>query len=290
MKKIMKASLLLCGFALTLLVFYGCQKDAASGVNTEGKQQVHVYLNDDPSFDFTKVLIDIRYVEVKIDSLNGNHDHDNDDDGDDDHLHHDNFGYWDTLGVTPGIYDLLRLRNGVDTLLASGLVGSGRITKIRFTLGTSNAVWTDSTHSEPLSICDGRPYVYVKLLTSSIDTLPGGQSVIRIDFNVEKSIKKRNGHYCLQPELRSYCNSRSGGIEGKILPHNVITLIKVYNSTDTAYAVPFPWNGEFKVRGLNEGNYSVLYDALSPYQDTLITNIQVLRGRETELPVITLHH
>jgi len=289
MKKIMKAAALILGLALAVIVFYSCQKDVSVDANTAGKQQVMVYLNDDPSFDFTKVLIDIQYVEVKIDSSNGHHHDGDDDDDDDDHHGHDSFGQWDTLGVTPGVYDLLRLRNGVDTLLATGLVGQGRITKIRFTLGNNSSVWTDSTHSEPLTICNGRPYVYVKLLTNGIDTLPNGQSVIRIDFSVEKSIKRRNGHYCLQPELRSYCRSRSGGIEGKIFPRNVVTLIKVYNSTDTAYAIPFPWNGEFKVRGLNEGVYSVLVDPINPYQDTLITNIQVNRGRETELHEIILH-
>ena len=290
MKKIIKVTLFFCGFVLSVMAFNACQKDVAASVNSTGKQSVKVFLNDDPSFDFTKVLVDIRYVEVKIDSSGGNHHHDDDDDGDDDHQHHDDFGYWDTLGVTPGVYDLLRLRNGVDTLLASGLVGQGRITKVRFTLGNNNAVWTDSIHSEPLSICNGRPYVYVKLLTNGIDTLPGGQSIIRIDFNVEKSIKRRNGHYCLQPELRSYCSSRSGEIEGKIIPHNVATLIKVYNATDTAYAIPFPWSGEFKIRGLNAGVYSVLFDPINPYQDTLITGVQVNRAQETRLPDITLHH
>ena len=284
----MKLATLLCGVLLTVIVFNSCQKDNIPVA--DGKQQVQVYLNDDPSYNFTKVLIDIQYVEVKIDSSHGNgHHHEDDNDGDDDHHGCDDFGQWDTLGVTPGVYDLLRLRNGVDTLLATGLVGQGRITKIRFTLGTNNSVWTDSTHSEPLGICDGRPYVYVKLLTNSIDTLPGGQSVIHIDFNVQKSIKRRNGHYCLQPELRSYCHSSSGEIEGKISPHNIVTLIKAYNGTDTAYAVPFPWNGEFKIRGLNAGTYSVQYDPISPYQDTLITNVQVHNGQETQLPNIILH-
>jgi hypothetical protein len=288
MKKIMKITTVLFALITTMLVFNACQKDTSPGPNLEGKQQVQVYLNDDPSYNFTKVLVDIQYVEVKIDSSNGHH-HGDDHDGDDDHHGHDGFGQWDTLGISPGVYDLLQLRNGVDTLLASGLVGQGRITKIRFTLGTNNSVWTDSVHSEPLSICDNRPYVYVKLLTNGIDTLPNGQSIIRIDFNVQKSIRRRNGHYCLQPELRSYCNSRTGGIEGKIIPRNIITLIKVYNATDIAYAIPFPWNGEFKIRGLNEGVYSVLYDPISPYRDTLISNVQVSRGRETELPDVTLH-
>lgn len=288
MKKILKAVSLFSALVLLVLSFNACQKDAAPG-SGNGSQPVLVYLNDDPSYDFTKVLIDIRYVEVKIDSSHGHHhDHDGDHDGDDDHHGHDEYGQWDTLGVTPGMYDLLRLRNGVDTLLASGLVGHGRITKLRFTLGNNNEVWPDSTHGEPLTICDNHHYVYVKLNSNSIDTLPGGQSVIRIDFDVERSVRRWNGHYCLQPYLRSFCNSRTGSVEGKVKPAAAMTLIKVYNATDTAYALPW-WNGEFKVRGLNEGTYSVLYDGRTPYQDTTINNIQVQRGHETMLPQVPLH-
>lgn len=288
MKKFLNASAMLGLFILMAIVFNACQKDVATE-NTSGLQKVMVYLNDDPSLNFTKVLVDIRYVEVKIDSSHGSHhDHDADDDHDDDHHGHDDFGYWDTLAVAPGIYDLLQLRNGVDTLLATGFVGHGRITKLRFTLGDNNEVWTDSTTAEPLGICDNRHYIYAKLPTNSIDTLPGGQAIIRIDFNVERSIKKIAGHYCLLPVLKPYCHSRSGGIEGKIYPSDAVVLIKAYSSTDTAYAIPWH-HGEFKIRGLNEGTYTVLYDALSPYQDTTISNVQVYRGRDTELPDVTLH-
>ena len=271
-----------------IIIFNSCKKDTSDN-ESSGKQEVTVYLNDDPSHDFTKVLVDIQYVEVKVDtSHNGHHDHGHDHDGDDDHHGWDEYGQWDTLGITPGTYDLLRLRNGVDTLLASGLVSQGRITKIRFTLGTNNSVWTDSVTSQPLSICDNRNYVYASLLSNSIDTLANGQSVIRIDFDVERSIRRRNGQYCLQPYIRSFCRSRTGEIEGQVLPAGIVTIVKAYNATDTAYAIPW-FNGSFKIRGLNEGTYDVLFDPLLPYQDTTITGVQVTRGHETELPAVTLH-
>ncbi len=271
-----------------VLIFYSCKKDASDN-STSGKQEVTVFLNDDPSHDYTKVLVDIQYVEIKVDtSHDGHHDHDNDHDGDDDHHGHNQYGQWDTLGITPGIYDLLRLRNGVDTLLASGFVSLGRITKIRFTLGPNNAVWTDSTTSQPLTICDNRNYVYASLLTNSIDTLSNGQAIIRIDFDVERSIRRRNGQYCLQPYIYAYCRSRTGEIEGKVLPPGVITVIKAYNATDTAYAIPW-FNGSYKIRGLNEGTYDILFDPLLPYLDTTITGVQVTRGHETNIPDVVLH-
>jgi hypothetical protein len=62
----------------------------------------------------------------------------------------------------------------------------------------------------------------------------------------------------------------------------------VFNNTDTAFAIPED-EGDFKVRALSAGTYSILYKAVSPYKDTTLLNIQVQAGMETKLPVITLH-
>ncbi|MFC4263167.1 DUF4382 domain-containing protein [Ferruginibacter yonginensis] len=283
--------LLLLLFSITLFLaisFVSCQK-YADGSNQAGKQNVALYLNDDPSYNFTKVLVDIRFVEIKVDT--GRHDaqHDDDDDDDDDDNHgYDEHGQWDTLQITPGVYDLLRLRNGVDTLLANGFILNGRITKVRFTLGNNNSVYTDSVTSQPLSICDNKRYVYAKVKSDAIDVLPNGQISLHIDFNVTKSIKLRNGAYCLKGELKAYSQNGCGKIEGKVFPRAARPLIKVFNATDTAYAIPFS-EGEYKVTGLKAGTYTVYFDATSPYIDTTINNVIVTRGNETHLPNIVLH-
>ncbi|MEQ1797872.1 MAG: DUF4382 domain-containing protein [Lacibacter sp.] len=287
MKKNLFSKTLLTLLISGVIVFFGCQKNNQSEATPAGKQKVAVYLNDDPSFSFSKVLIDIRYVEVKVDTGSVvNPHHEQDEDGDDDHQSHDSYGQWDTIQVNPGVYDLLTLRNGVDTLLANGYVWHGRITKVRFTLGTNNTVWTDSTHSSPLRICENSPYVYVKLGANTIDTLPGGLVHIRIDFDVNKSIKLKNGSFCLKAELKAYSHNNTGRIEGKVYPKDARPLITVFNSTDTAFATPFN-NGEYKLTGLKEGIYSIYYDAVAPYVDTTITNVRVYRGVETKIPTLT---
>jgi hypothetical protein len=288
MKKIFNATALSLLIVMVIAVFAACQKDvSATGDGT--KQRVMVYLNDDPSIDFAKVLVDIRYVEVKIDSSRGRHDNDDDDDDDDDHHGYDRHGNWDTLMVTPGLYDLLRLRNGVDTLLAQGQVLNGTIKKIRFTLGDNSRVFTDSVNSAPLRICDNRHYVYVKINHPNIDTIPGGQIRINIDFDVSKSIKIENGQFCLKPHLKSYGHHNSGKLEGKVFPYAARPLVKAYNATDTAYAIPWE-NGKYKISGLTPGTYTVLFDAtVASYRDTSISNVRISRERETELPTITLH-
>jgi hypothetical protein len=278
----------------TLIVagIYACRKESSNADYVPaGKQRVMVYLNDDPIPNLYKVLIDIRYVEVKVDTGRVDHDdnyYDDDRDGDNDHHDRDHFGKWDTLSVTPRIYDLLKLKNGMDTLIANSLANSGRITKIRITLGPNNTIWTDSTHSYPLTLCDNRPYIYVRVTSNTIQTLPNGHIIIRIEFDASRSIDVDNGHYCLRPRLKSYCDNNTGKIEGVVKPRAAHARIMAYNSTDTSYAIPED-DGEFEIRGLKPATYSVKYKATLPYRDTTINNAVVQAHHDTELPLITLH-
>jgi hypothetical protein len=285
--------------AISLLIITACNKDNSnsSGTIPAGKQKVSVSLNDGPIPNLTSVVVDIRYVEVKVDTGEVRHDdryYDDDHEGDDnrednsENHHGDHFGKWDTISVTPGLYDLLKLRNGIDTLIASGLTHIGKITKIRITLGTNDSVSTDSIHRFPLSICDGSPYVYANIRSVSLDSISATQFMVHLDFNVARSIEFEDGHYCLKPQLKPYCNTNSGSIEGIVLPASAHAYVEVINSTDTALAIPED-EGEFKLRGLSPGTYSVLYKSVSLYKDTTLTNITVVQGAETRLPTITLH-
>jgi len=288
------------GLALTsAAIITACNKEtsAGSGSTPAGMQKVTVSLNDDPIPGLTSVIVDIQYVEVKVDTGKEHHEdhfYDNDREGDDDHggnrdhHHGDHFGKWDTLSITPGLYDLLKLKNGTDTLIASGFSHIGKITKLRITLGSNNSITIDSTKTFPLPICDGKPYVYANIRSSSIDSLSGDQFAIHLDFNVGKSIEFEDSQFCLRPNLKSYCKKSSGSVEGRVLPAEAMASVMIYNNTDTAFAIP-EHEGEFEVRGLTQGSYSVLYKALTPYKDTTLVDIQVSDGMETKLPTITLH-
>ena len=61
---------------LSGLIFTACKKDSkADTTTTTGTQKLSVYLTDDPAI-YDSVLIDIKYVEVKLDTNEG---HKNDD-------------------------------------------------------------------------------------------------------------------------------------------------------------------------------------------------------------------
>lgn len=283
-------------FSITTLVVAACNKQGSGGSSVPfGKQSIAVYLNDDPIPNLSSVLVDIRYVEVKVDTGAIHHDdayYDDDHEGDSTDTssashESDRFGQWDTLQIQPGVYDLLKLKNGVDTLLANGLAYAGKVSRIRITLGTANSVVVDST-TYPLTICSGAPYVYVRVMSNDMDDLGRGQFRTRLDFDIANSIESENGHYCLQPRLSSYSDNSTGKIEGKVGPALAHPWVIAVNGTDTAYAMPEE-DGGFQFRGLKPAVYSVTFMANAPYVDSTINNIQINAGSEMQLPAILLH-
>jgi Domain of unknown function (DUF4382) len=276
-------------FALSI-VFYSCQKEIS--VKDEnipaGQSKLSIYLMDGP-LDFQKVLIDIQRIEVKLDTCRRNHDDDHDQPGcDDDHdQHNSNCEIWDTLSINPGVYDLLTLRNGLDTLLASGFILNGKIQRIKFTLGTNNSVMADSV-VYPLNLLNNQNFVYVNIKREHLDSLSSNNFQLYLDFDLARSIRFSNGQYTLKPVLKPFGRHSSGEIEGKVWPVHSYGTIKAYSATDTAFARPGN-EGEFKIRGLRPGTYSVFIDGINGYQDSVITNVNVSRNRETDIGRILLH-
>jgi hypothetical protein len=109
-----------------------------------------------------------------------------------------------------------------------------------------------------------------------------------LDFDLTHSIRIINGQYWLKPVLKPFGKHSSGEIEGKVRPVHSFGLIKAFNSTDTAFAMPEN-DGEFKIRGLKDGTYNLFINGINGYKDSTITNITVTRGKETQLGVIQLH-
>ena len=284
---------------ISLVFITACNKENSnsSAAIPSGHQKVSVTLNDGPVPNLTSVIVDIQYVEVKVDTGEVRHDddyYDDDHEGDDDHHgdeenhHGDHFGVWDTVGVTPGLYDLVKLQNGMDTLIATGITQAGKITKIRVTLGNNNSVSTDGTNHFALPICNGSPYVYANIRSVSLDSIGNNQFFVHLDFNIARSIRFDDGQYCLKPFIRPYANQNSGTIEGIVLPAAAHAYVEVLNNSDTALAIPED-EGEFKIKGLAPGVYTVLYKSVGLYHDTTLANINVLLGQETKLPTIELH-
>src|SRR5512139_2866594 len=105
--------------AAGLLLWSGCSDDNTSG--TAGNGQIKMNLIDGPDIAFDNVFIQIVRVEVHQDVADSN-------------------SGWIVVGSVPGIYDLLTLTNGMDTVLCDSQLPPGHYTQIRLYLGDNNTV------------------------------------------------------------------------------------------------------------------------------------------------------
>lgn len=152
--------------------FYACQKEGNSGTTN-----LKIRLTDNP-FNATEVNVDIREVRVNI---------------------HDDSAGWVRLNTNTGVYNLLELQNGIDTLLAQGIIPTGTLKEVRFVLGSDNSIMIDNT-LYPLTIPSGSESgLKIKLnkqLNASLDSLI-------IDFDAALSILQTGtGEYKLKPVLK----------------------------------------------------------------------------------------
>lgn len=265
---------------LTVLIasflMYSCQKEADS--NSSNPDQPHtarIYLTDHQTPVFDSVFIDIRGLQVKLE---------------DDSLAN---GGWVNLSINPGVYNILRFRNGLDTLFGTGTLPNARIHKIKLVLGTQNSVMKDG-QSFPLRVKDEDREVIANLNASNFE-ISNGQVLFWIDFDAGNSIQVdnsgsgNNNGYRLKSHIKIFTRSSSGSIEGRVLPRAADPIVKAVIGTDTATAIPFDDNGEFKIVGLNAGTYTLLIDGQNGYRDTTITNVVVRNREDTHVPLVTLH-
>jgi len=155
------------------IVFIACSKEDSNKSTT-----LKIRLTDNPVLA-DEVNVDIQQVKVKFseDSLQG----------------------WADLTTYAGVYDLLGLQNGVDTLLAMGTIPTNTVKEIRFVLGANNSIKVNGIVF-PLTIPSGSEsglkIKVNKKLNGSLDSL-------LIDFDAALSIHQTGtGAYQLKPVLK----------------------------------------------------------------------------------------
>jgi Domain of unknown function (DUF4382) len=265
---------------LSSTILYSCQKDISSLAENNhalnGPQQLRIFLTDHPTPVFDSVFIDIQQLEVKVE---------------DDSIAN---GGWIALNIHPGIYNILRFRNGIDTLFASGTLPNGRIRKLRLTLGDHNSVMKNG-QSFSLQLHHEDRQVVADIDESNFDIVGPGQILFWIDFDAGSSIQVdnsgsgNNNGFRLKAHIKVFTKHKSASIEGRVLPLAADAIVMAINGTDTTMAIPDDSGGEFKIMGLRAGTYRVFYDGQNGYNDTTINNIQVINNDERHLPTINLH-
>lgn len=259
------------------VIFYSCQKDISGNTSDVNKPHgVTIYLTDHQTPIFDSVFIDLQGLEVKLE---------------DDTLPN---GGWVNLLINPGVYNILRFRNGLDTLFATGTLPNARVKKVKLILGTQNSAMKNG-QVFPLRIKDEDREVIANLDNSNFEITPSGQVLFWIDFDAGNSIQVdnsgsgNNNGYRLKSHIKIFTRSHSGEIEGKVLPLAADPIVKAVIGSDTATAIPDDDDGEFKIVGLMAGTYKLIIDGQNGYNDTTINNVIVRNREDTHLPAILLH-
>lgn len=269
-------------------VMTACNKSTSAESVPAGKEQLSLYLTDGPGV-FDNVYIDIRSVKVLVDTSKDTRSHDNDDwdgRGADDKKKDSSF-VWEDLGIKPGIYDILKFRNGADTILASAGITKGSIRLIKIELGTNNTLVKDSVTYPVQLPPNDKNYVLLKLKGGECEEHAPGKKRLWLDFDITRSIVEKNNQFFLKPVFHFFVVNNSAMVAGKVTPREAKAVITLFNQTDTAYALPNQ-EGYFKMRGLKEGNYSLYVNASNGYFDTTLNNITVKATGETSVGIITL--
>jgi hypothetical protein len=293
MKHLRRVLLALGILAIPIAILVACKKEKSDAVIPEGQQRVKIRLSDNP-VNYDAVYVDIQQVVVQIipDSCRGRGDHNGNDCYDDDEYR---CSVWDTLDIRAGVYNLLDLSNGADTLLANGLTLEGRINKIKLILGNSNSVVIDSV-SYPLSLWNNNHTISIQVRGHDIVEITPGDLQLWLDFDAGGSIVKvSNNHFVLKPRIKIFVPSQTAIIKGKVLPKAAEAVVAAIVNGDTLVAIPDHHDGRFKIRGIvvpsgTTTTGSIFINATAGgYRDTTITNVTLQRGQETDIGTVQLH-
>jgi hypothetical protein len=243
---------------LTTVFLVSCDSD-------EKTAKVQISLTDAPG-DYQEVNVDIQGVEV--------------------HVGEDENSGWKSLAVDKGVYNLLELTNGLDTLLGEIEIPAGKISQVRLILGDENTI---KVNGEVFDL--GTPSAQQSGLKLQVhQTLAEGITYkILLDFDVARSIVTTgNGSYKLKPVIRTITEAQDGAIKGIVVPAESTPAIYAISGIDTVGTTYTDASGHFLIRGLPTGSYVVSFEPNVKYLSTQKEGVQVSVGSVTDLGTVTL--
>ncbi len=249
--------------ASATLLFTACSKNETSSSANTAKFQV--YLTDDPG-DYDEVIIDVRDILINYSS--------------------DTASGWQSLAnVRTGSYDVLKLVNNKDTMLADADIKAGKIQQIRMVLGSNNYVKVDGQTYQLQT-----PSAQQSGLKLNIhqDVNAGILYKLLMDFDASRSIVKTgNGKYILKPVIRTSLMAVGGSIKGFVKPDSVKTAVYAIQGTDTIGT--YTSNGSYVLRGVNAGSYTLSFVPTdTTFKSATKAGINVTVNSVTTVDTVTL--
>jgi hypothetical protein len=292
--KFLKQFSIFLSVALLTLTAFSCSESGLTDPDTNNEEvnsnvpaTFTVKLTDAPG-DFESVFVDIQKVKIhRADSAETDttqSDSTEADSTDDDDR-------WITVSEEPMRVDLLTLQNGNIITLGETQLEPGTYDQMRLVLGDDNEVVVGG-ESHFLKT----PSAQQSGLKLQIDAeVEGGSSyTLLVDFDASRSIVKTgngnnpNFNYLLKPVLRAVNLQETGSISGIVEPTDFSTSVFTVVNEDTI-ATTTEEDGSFQIMGLAAGLYDLNFEPdSSGFQDTTITDIEVLEGEDTDIGTVTL--
>lgn len=256
-------NLLKTTIGLLLLLFLAACDDNEALTST-----IVVKLTDAPA-DYQEVNIDIQEVQVNLDE-------------------DENESGWTSLsGINPGIYNLLDLTNGLDTLLAEGEVPAGFISQIRLVLGPNNSLVIDNQAIDLRTPSAQQSGLKVNLKQ---ELNAGITYTVLLDFDAARSVVQagNSGNYNLKPVIKAIAEAIDGSISGSLLPAETSAVVYAIQASDTLGSSFTDDTGGFLVRGLDAGNYDLHIHPQEPFQPLILEGVLVEIGQVTDIGMVTV--
>lgn len=143
----------------------------------------------------------------------------------------DSRGVFSSLGTEHGIYNLLDFQNGLDVLIANGIVALNDIQNLYLELGDDNSIVIDGQSHE--LILDEH-MIKVKFALGNIL----GDGDFLIEFYACNSIVESNGEYLLKPVIKFKGERKNGGGSN----NSIFDLADLLEIFEDCYEVVYPFD------------------------------------------------
>ena len=249
---------------LLLLLFVAlvsCNKDN----NPTAKLEVR--LTDAPG-DYQEVNIDIQDVQVNVEDGSPS-------------------SGWKSLTVKKGVYNLMKLTKGLDTLLGDAQLPVGKVSQLRLVLGSNNSIKVAGQILLLTTPSAQQSGLKVQIHT---DLKEGITYKILLDFDAARSIVATgNGKFILKPVIRSVVEALSGSIKGLISPVASKPAVYALSGVDTvATTFADSVSGKFLLKGVAAGTFTVSFAPKTGYLPTTKGNVSVTIGNVTDLGTVQI--
>ena|SRR6218665_1196590 len=244
----MKIILTLLTFTGLLFFSPGCKKEKKTGT-------MEIKMTDSPG-DFDGLFVKI----AKVEAYSGN-------------------TGWILVSETATSVDVLTLTNGVDVSLAHNTnIQPGTYTKLRLTFGTDNQLSYDDGGGATLFDL-GMSFNSVIEVPIQAQVTSGNSTSVLLDFNVAFSLVQTGNQFHFQPMLSQIMDPNTG-IGGHVYGSNSAITVTGNGKTYSTYTDA---NGNFLLRGMDDGKYTMQIDPKGNQDHTVIQNVEISKGKITKL-------